>query len=89
MEEDAFSTNTPVGSKSFRNIIATQNPNACKRLILSCHYDSKFFPGQDFLGATDSAVPCAVMIHVASVLNEALQQRSSVSLFSYMSQTPK
>lgn len=33
VEEDAFSANTPHGSRPFRNIIATLNPNACKRIV--------------------------------------------------------
>lgn len=78
VEEDAFSANTPYGSKPFMNIIATQNPNACKRLVLACHYDSKYFPRDVFLGATDSAAPCAIMIHVAKILNQPLQQRTKV-----------
>lgn len=38
-----FSGNTPIGSKRFTNIIATLDPNAKRRLVLACHYDSKMF----------------------------------------------
>lgn len=44
VEEDTFTDNTPYGSRSFTNIIATKDPTASRRVILSAHYDSKFFP---------------------------------------------
>ena len=78
VEEDAFTSNTPHGNKPFRNIIATLNPMACKRLVLACHYDSKDMGvknGKEFLGATDSAVPCSMMIHLARSLDSALKKR--------------
>lgn len=56
VETDAFEDKTPnMGTLKFENIIATLNPNATRFLILACHYDSKYFPNQEFLGATDSA----------------------------------
>lgn len=73
IEEDAFSANTPHGSRPFRNIIATLNPNACKRLVLSCHYDSKVSRENTFVGATDSAVPCAQLIYLVKALDGPLQ----------------
>ena len=69
---DEFDDNTPYGPKKFTNIIATLNPNAKRRLILAAHYDSKYFPEnsnyQYFLGATDSAMPCAMLIEIARVV---------------------
>jgi hypothetical protein len=44
VEEDAFTDNTPYGPRSFTNIIATKDPAAPRRVILSAHYDSKYFP---------------------------------------------
>ena len=41
--------------------------NAPRRMVLVCHYDSKISP-QGFLGATDSAVPCAQMINLAHTM---------------------
>lgn len=56
VETDAFEDDTPnMGRLKFENIIASLNPNATRFLILACHYDSKYFPNQEFLGATDSA----------------------------------
>lgn len=42
-ESDTFTSNTPYGEKEFTNIIATYHPNAEKFLVLSAHYDSKYF----------------------------------------------
>lgn len=68
------------GAKEFENIITTLDPNAPRRLVLACHYDSKFFPNkktQTFIGATDSAVPCAMMITLARDLAPKLDQLKS------------
>ncbi|KAG0701520.1 hypothetical protein DFH29DRAFT_926400 [Suillus ampliporus] len=78
VEEDTFTDNTPYGPRSFTNIIATKDPAASRRVILSAHYDSKFFPNypdNQFLGATDSAAPCAMMLDLAETLNPLLDQR--------------
>ncbi|KAM9466515.1 glutaminyl-peptide cyclotransferase [Clarias gariepinus] len=75
--EDRFQNWTPYGQMPFTNIIATLNPSAKRRLVLSCHYDSKYFPpqwhGQEFLGATDSAVPCSMLLEMARALDRELK----------------
>jgi len=76
---DKFADNTPKGRKEFTNIIATLNPSAPRRLILACHYDSKLTP-DGFLGATDSAVPCAQMINLATVMSRDLSVHNSSDL---------
>ena len=78
MENDQFQWPTPFGQKLFTNIIATLNPNACKRLVLACHYDSKYFENVDFLAATDSAVPCTMMLELVRVLDNKLKQHKSL-----------
>lgn len=56
VETDPFEDKTPnMGTLKFENIIASLNPDADRFLILACHYDSKYFKDQEFLGATDSA----------------------------------
>ncbi len=56
IDTDPFEDKTPnLGTLKFENVIATLNPKAEKFLILACHYDSKYFPYKEFLGATDSA----------------------------------
>ncbi|XP_013143010.1 PREDICTED: glutaminyl-peptide cyclotransferase-like [Papilio polytes] len=71
--EDIFSDKTPVfGMLNFRNIIAKLNPEAERYLVLACHYESKYTREHVFVGATDSAVPCAMMINLAKVMSKQL-----------------
>lgn len=75
IETDGFTETVPIlGKLQFENIIATLNPNAERFLVLACHYDSKYFANQEFLGATDSAVPCAMLINLATVMADYLDQ---------------
>uniref|UniRef100_A0A8C6Z8Y4 Glutaminyl-peptide cyclotransferase n=1 Tax=Nothoprocta perdicaria TaxID=30464 RepID=A0A8C6Z8Y4_NOTPE len=76
IEEDTFQRYTPYGYQTFSNIISTLNPSAKRHLVLACHYDSKFFgpqwQGRVFVGATDSAVPCAMILELARALDNRL-----------------
>ncbi|XP_074040722.1 glutaminyl-peptide cyclotransferase isoform X2 [Leptinotarsa decemlineata] len=69
---DEFESNTPHGLLTFRNIIASLNPQADRYLVLACHYDSKYFKDEVFVGATDSAVPCAMILNLAKVMKQEL-----------------
>ena len=74
----SFEDSTPLGVKPFTNLIATLDPHVDKRLVLAAHYDSKLIPPQDgkeFLGATDSALPVALLLDLALTLDEKLQNR--------------
>lgn len=81
---DEFEADTPIFKNLlFTNIIATLNPKAERFLVLACHYDSKYFKNEEFLGATDSAVPCAMLINLAHVMNEyflTLKSKKDVSI---------
>ncbi|XP_013199723.1 glutaminyl-peptide cyclotransferase-like [Amyelois transitella] len=73
--ENVFPDKTPVfGTLNFKNIIAKLNPNADRYLVLACHYDSKYTREHVFVGATDSAVPCAMMINLAKVMSKQLDK---------------
>lgn len=84
VDVDQFEDATPnMGKLTFKNIIATLNPDAEKYLVLACHYDSKYFPNGEFLGATDSAVPCAMMLNLIHVMRKelrAIREREDLSL---------
>lgn len=45
-----------------------------KRLTLAAHYDSLFRP-EGFIGAVDSAAPCAILMAVARAVDGALGRR--------------
>lgn len=64
--------------------VATHDPTARRFLVLACHFDSKFFAQFEFIGATDSAVPCAMMMDLARTLNTKLNNTGrSVSIVDY------
>jgi glutaminyl-peptide cyclotransferase len=73
---------TPVSNGKaipFVNLIATRDPpNAgvgdVGRLALVAHYDSKFTP-EGFIGAVDSAAPCAMILHAARSIDHALTKK--------------
>lgn len=71
VELDEFTDSTPIGNVKFANIIASSNPRACRQLVLACHYDSKMMEG--FLGATDSAVPCAMLLKMSETFNKSFR----------------
>ncbi|KAJ8941468.1 hypothetical protein NQ318_015947 [Aromia moschata] len=51
IQVDEFEDKTPnFGKLTFKNIIATLNPNADRYLVLACHYDSKYFKNEVFVG---------------------------------------
>ena len=63
----------------FVNLIATRDPpwaseGEVGRLTLVAHYDSKLKP-DGFIGATDSAAPCAMIMHAARSVDDALTRK--------------
>lgn len=88
METDEFEAVTPRGKLPFGSVMATLDPSAPRRLVLACHLDSKWFPpdpqGRSFIGATDSAVPCALILEAVTALDARLRQhKDKVSLYSW------
>lgn len=85
---DEFDSPTPLGLKKFTNIIATLNPAADRRLALVAHYDSKLLTpenGKYFVAATDSAVPCAMLLDVAKLIaQKAIDKRGAIKEVSPM-----
>ncbi|PGH10330.1 hypothetical protein GX51_00087 [Blastomyces parvus] len=73
---------TPVtGNKEvpFVNLIAYRDPpwsdvGGTSRLTLAAHYDSKLEPA-GFIGATDSAAPCAIIMHSVRSIDAALTKK--------------
>ena len=65
--------NYPIG-KTFSSINNNDSDNKKfylkNRVVLACHYDSKYFEGFEFIGAIDSAVPCALLLDIAKFLND-------------------
>ena len=63
----------------FVNLIARRDPpwaaeGEVGRLTLAAHYDSKMDP-PGFIGAIDSAAPCAMILYAARTVNDALSKK--------------
>ncbi|KTG40726.1 hypothetical protein cypCar_00011185 [Cyprinus carpio] len=86
VEVDSFISETPHGPVSFTNVLAVLDPMAPRRLLLACHYDSKFIPSDPsdpqkvFVGASDSAVPCAMMLELVTALDPHLRKHKQLDL---------
>ncbi|KAI1893231.1 hypothetical protein AGOR_G00121570 [Albula goreensis] len=90
LEVDSFPSQTPRGEVTFFNVLAVLDPLAPRRLLLACHYDSKAIPPapaapqRPFVGASDSAVPCAMILELVTALDTQLRalksQKSPVTL---------
>lgn len=73
IDEHKFTASTPEGDKQMTNLIVTLNPTAPHKLVLAAHHDSKTSP-KGFVGATDSAVPCAIIVDTALAIEKLLAQ---------------
>lgn len=90
LEDDSFPSATPKGIVTFSNVLAVLDPSAPRRLLLACHHDSKIFPQNPkephrvFIGASDSAVPCAMLLELASALDTQLRDlKRQVIIWNY------
>ncbi|GAA5886313.1 hypothetical protein JCM3774_002964, partial [Rhodotorula dairenensis] len=78
VDKDAFEAETPIGTKPMTNLVFTHDLSAPRRLVLAAHLDSKYFPthpADQFVGATDSAAPCAILLDLATALTPWLDAR--------------
>ncbi|CAG0880818.1 unnamed protein product, partial [Cyprideis torosa] len=77
IETFSHSERVPIlGNTQFTNVVATLNPNAPRKLAMACHYDSKYFnENSNFIGATDSAAPCAMLLDLARTMTSFLKDR--------------
>ncbi|KAL1612045.1 hypothetical protein SLS60_000268 [Paraconiothyrium brasiliense] len=82
LELQNSSSTTPTSNGKlvpFVNLIATRDPpnvgvGDVGRLALVAHYDSKLEPA-GFVGAIDSAAPCAMLMHAARSVDKALTKK--------------
>lgn len=78
--QNSTGTTPATGSRElpFQNLIIKREPQwcldregSCGLLTLVAHYDSKYTP-TGFIGATDSAAPCAMLMYAARALDGQL-----------------
>jgi len=80
VEDQQFTATSPFGEEvQMSNLVAMQSPTMPRQLAIACHLDSKRDP-VGFLGATDSAVPCALMIDIAASVGRLTRRQSELGL---------
>ncbi|KAI8691572.1 Peptide hydrolase [Fusarium sp. Ph1] len=79
--QNSTSKTPATGNKDvpFANLIFRRDPpwaqkGDVSRLTLAAHYDSKYEP-EGFIGATDSAAPCAMLMHLARSIEAGLKAK--------------
>jgi Zn-dependent M28 family amino/carboxypeptidase len=68
--EDAFTAKTPQGMIAMKNIIAKfpgKGP-AHRAIAIAGHFDTKYFPGRKFVGASDGGSSTGLLLELARVL---------------------
>ena len=68
VEEDSFTTPTPVGQVPMTNLIARIPGEQQKIVIVAGHYETKRFDNKRFVGANDGGSSAAFLIELARVL---------------------
>ena len=68
--EDAFRAKTPQGMIAMKNIIAKFPGKGRERraIAITGHFDTKFFPGRKFVGASDGGSSTGLLLELARVL---------------------
>jgi Zn-dependent M28 family amino/carboxypeptidase len=65
--EDAFTAKTPQGMIAMKNIIAKFPGRSGRAIALTGHFDTKFFPGRKFVGASDGGSSTGLLLELARV----------------------
>jgi Zn-dependent M28 family amino/carboxypeptidase len=65
--EDAFTAKTPQGMTPMKNIIAKFPGRSGRAIALTGHFDTKFFPGRKFVGASDGGSSTGLLLELARV----------------------
>ena len=68
VSEDAFSARTPRGDISMRNIIARFRGSSGQAIAITGHFDTKYFPGRKFVGASDGGSSTGLLLEMARSL---------------------
>ena len=78
VKTDEFSATTPLGVKKMVNLTAEIPGESQDVIIVSSHYDSKFYKDMRFLGANDPGTSVGTLLELARVL-AASQQKPKLS----------
>src|SRR5712691_11401270 len=66
--EDAFMAKTPKGMVAMKNIIAKFPGKSGRAVALTGHFDTKLFPGRNFVGASDGGSSTGFLLELSRVL---------------------
>jgi glutaminyl-peptide cyclotransferase len=66
--EDNFTASTPRGPLAMKNILVKFPGRSGKAIAITGHYDTKPFPGRNFVGANDGASSTAVLLELVQAL---------------------
>lgn len=75
---DEFSTSTPIGEKKMVNVTGEIQGESKEVVILSSHYDSKYYKSMRFVGANDPGSSVGTLLEIARVL-AANQQKPKLT----------
>ncbi|MFI5179667.1 MAG: M28 family peptidase [Vicinamibacterales bacterium] len=70
VEEQTFTAESPFGPVDMTNLIVTVPGRRKDRILIAGHYDTKLFPNQTFVGASDGASSAALLVELARVLKD-------------------
>lgn len=68
--EQQFEQKTPRGLLRFKNIIVEIRGQTPALLLIGAHYDTKYFPHAEFVGANDGAAATGALLEIARVLTQ-------------------
>ena len=61
----------------FKNILAHLNPDAPRRGIFACHYETARTVGSSYVGGHDAGAPCAMLLNLATTMTSVFDQQNS------------
>ncbi len=68
--EDAFTARNPAGEAiAMKNIIAKFPGKSGRTIVVTGHFDTKYFPGRKFVGANDGGSSTGLLLELARVLS--------------------
>lgn len=71
---DEFTASTPQGDKKMANIVAEIPGEARDLILITSHYDTKYFKNMHFLGANDPGASVATLLEIGRVLGSAREK---------------
>jgi glutaminyl-peptide cyclotransferase len=74
VKNDEFTAKTPLGEKRMVNLTAEFPGESKEVIIISSHYETKFFKDMRFVGANDPASSVATVLEMARVLSASQQK---------------